>query len=493
MTNRNRLSICLLAVAVCVFAVPAMAQMTSTGIDCSQIAALHLLQQDNMRAGQTLIECGIVQGGEPIGGSDINYPAPPNILVSNRSCSSAGSCTKSENMVWENGSTVVVNYNDSMTSPDCYGSLSYSTNGGTTFTRVLPSPLCSGHSTNYGDPVLVWNARLDMWFAGDMAIGCGEWGYGLWVSSNGVSWTVGACAHDGKRDDRGSMWADNNPSSPYYGRMYLSYQDYGKNGAIYVTSSDDGVNWSRPVRLNGSFLRNIQITGGPDGTIFDAAMDEGTGGFSDRTNITFRSTDGGSTWARVVMGAPFPGGGDIICRGYFAAVSPIWIAMGGGQPGVGPGGVVHYVYWGRGVRSGDIGDIYYVRSTDNGSTWSNPIVLNTDVMTATQWMPSLAVTAQGKVFASWYDRRNTTDGENYQYWGRASTDNGATWQPDEAVSDVLIPQPLQPDPGESACFAGDYNYHSANGDTVYMTWTDGRNLVNGNPQQDVYFDKLTLR
>ena len=81
----------------------AWAQMTSTGIDCSQIAALHLLQQDNMRAGAALIECGVIQGGTPAGAGDEvagDEPQPPNILVSNRNCTSASSCTKSESMVW---------------------------------------------------------------------------------------------------------------------------------------------------------------------------------------------------------------------------------------------------------------------------------------------------------------------------------------------------------------------------------------------------------
>src|ERR1700727_4084443 len=106
MKNRNSIAICILTLAVCAFALPAMAQRTTTGIDCSQINALHLLQHDNMRAGLTLIECGIVQGGSDEGGSDINFPEPPNVLVSNRSCTSSSSCTKSENMVAENGSTV---------------------------------------------------------------------------------------------------------------------------------------------------------------------------------------------------------------------------------------------------------------------------------------------------------------------------------------------------------------------------------------------------
>ena len=56
------------------------------------------------------------------------------------------------------------------------------------------------------------------------------------------------------------------------------------------------------------------------------------------------------------------------------------------------------------------------------------------------------------VFASWYDRRNTTDGSNYEYYGRLSTDNGATWQTDQAISDSLINnyRPVYVNPNRSA-------------------------------------------
>src|SRR5436190_14911403 len=107
-------------------------------------------------------------------------------------------------------------------------------------------------------------------------------------------------------------------------------------------------------------------------------------------------------------------------------------------------------------------------------------------------MPSLSVSTWGGVTISWYDRRNTTDGQNYQYRSRTSRDAGLTWGPDEAVSDVLIPQPAQPDPNVVSCYAGDYNYHSATSDAAYLTWTDGRNQVSSQNQQDVYFDKIPL-
>jgi len=163
--------------------------------------------------------------------------------------------------------------------------------------------------------------------------------------------------------------------------------------------------------------------------------------------------------------------------------------MGYGQPGVGPKisgqNVVHYVY--AGGRTGDAGDIYYTRSVDNGSTWSTPIKLNSDGGSQTQWQPSMSVTAGGDIHVYWYDRRNSTDGQNYEIYGRRSADNGATFLPDEAVSNTLIPQPLQPDPNVQSCYAGDYNYASSFGDTHYATWTDGRVQVAGNPQQDVFF------
>src|SRR5439155_4461271 len=34
--------------------------------------------------------------------------------------------------------------------------------------------------------------------------------------------------------------------------------------------------------------------------------------------------------------------------------------------------------------------------------------------------------------------------------------------------------------------------HSSYGETTYHTWTDNRTLIDGTPQPDVYFDKVTL-
>ncbi len=469
-----------------------------------------------------MIECGELPGGDPsLARDDDEESLVPlsytNILISSRSCSSSSSCTKSESMVWadsaNNGQTIVDNYNDHNPTYSTYTGTSYSTNGGATFTEIEPPPFSSGHGTNYGDPIVVFNAKLSEWFAGDLATGCGGFGLGLWTSTDGVHWTTGACAHNGTADDRESMWVDNEPSSGTYGRMYVSFDNGAVNaGALSVTHSDDGVTWTTPVVLfpNTTFTqRNVQLTGSPvgaaryegtDSTVFVAAMDEGGGGFATRQNVIYKSLDGGNTWTSTTTGARFNPPGSLTC-GYFAVVAPIWRHMGWGQPAVGPNGVVHYDYATAGTN-GDVGDIYYVRSTDNGRTWSTPAKLNTDTDNSfhTQWMPSLTADKNGEVTASWYDRRAATTscsvatdpGCSYERVGRQSSTNGVSFGSEITISSQIIPQPTQTDPSVVSCYAGDYDYDTALNGNYYDSWTDGRVAVSGVQVQNVEFANVTL-
>ncbi len=424
-------------------------------------------------------------------------------------------------MVWASpdGQTIVTNYNDHNSAQNnTYAGISYSTNGGAAFTEIEPDPLASGHSSNFGDPIVVFDQKLNLWFAGDLVGGCGGQGIGLWTSPDGITWTTGACAHNGSFDDRESMWVDNDPTSAGYGRIYISWNDYttvcGAGGCLFVTHSDNGTTWSTPLQLNtGTFFRNVQITGaqvsptanrsslhGYD-SVFIASMDEGGGGANTRQNLMFRSDNGGTSFTQVTMGPRFNPVGDSSC-GYFYQVNPIIRHMGWGEPAVGPNNVVHYVYAGAGTNN-DHGDIFYQRSTDNGATWSAPIELNTDPdqQYHVQWMPSLSVTPGGKLTASWYDRRQastacnsyTDVGCSYNRYARQSPDNGVTWQTDFAVSSSLSPQPSQLDGGVVSCYAGDYDYNTSRGSNAFSTWTDGRRSINGIAVQDVNFAAVPVQ
>ncbi|MBW8060449.1 MAG: hypothetical protein FVQ78_09035 [Solirubrobacterales bacterium] len=478
----------------------------SVSAECASISAQRIGMQMNLHASEILVNCGVMPAGSATGRSTSSPSAPGasfagsdiNVITGTETYPHV---TQAESFVWSRGSTIVVTYNDSRgssESPRNYSGVSVSHDDGATFTRLGSSSPFTGHASNYGDPVVVYNEKLGKWFAGFLAAGgdCGGQGIGLWTSTTGDTWTVGACAHVGSGDDRESMWVDNNPASPFYGRMYISFNDFSASGALKVTHSDNGTTWSAPVTLFSSFRRNVQLTGSPgsDGAVFSVGQHENGGGVGNtgQQNHMYRSTNGGVTWTSTTMGPTFTIPGSKSC-GYFPAIPPIWRQTGFGQPAVGPGGVVQYVYAAHGAGS-DESDIFYVRSTDNGATWSAPLRLNTDSSGQAQWMPSLRVTPSGVVEASWYDRRNTTNGENYERFARISPDNGASWGADEALSTVLIPQPTQPDPNVVACFAGDYNYTTANANTGFDTWTDGRvSIEPAGPVQKVFFHSIALQ
>ena len=75
-----------------------------------------------------------------------------------------------------------------------------------------------------------------------------------------------------------------------------------------------------------------------------------------------------------------------------------------------------------GLRTeGDKADVFFVRSTDGGASWTNPVPVNT-VWTNDQWMPVLAVKPDGtQLFIAWYDRRNDTNNSLIDFYGRWAT------------------------------------------------------------------------
>src|SRR5215831_8893110 len=317
-------------------ATPSKTGASVMGVACSDVWALGIDKQENLRAGLIRMGCGLEPGGGELEGASLGDFVQDLIdalnvnTINNEVPADYPHVTQSESMVWSSpdGNTIVVNINDSKTAGGNYSGVSVSTDGGSTFNRLLPAPFAVGHGTNFGDPIVVFNIRLNKWFAGDLATGCGGQGIGLWTSTDALSWSVGACAHSGGGDDRESMWVDNNAASPFFGRMYISWNNFAAGQNIYVVHSDDGVAWSAPVVVSAGFIRNIQLTGSQDsdGTVFIAGMDEhGGGSTATRTNYIYRSINGGMTWTPAIrMGADFNGPGSIGLCGYFAAVPPIW-------------------------------------------------------------------------------------------------------------------------------------------------------------------------
>src|SRR5437870_2152172 len=490
--------------------------------DCSKIHELGIDKQENMRAGAIMIYCGEAQGGaaSPTRSfsqlvqtllTPLAYGTTDVDLVTGSEISP--NVTQSETFTAsnpDNPNQIVVAYNDSRgrnASPINISGASVSTDGGNTFLRLTAATGQSPFANTEGDPVILYNRPTGTWYTVWLDVGCGGQGLGGYHSTtpwDPNSWTH-YCVHTNNNDDRESGWADNNPSSPFYGHMYISWNDFNVGGgALFVRySTDNGATWTNARQLTSGtpFIRDVQITGDlATGNVYVAGMNEGGGGLTTRSNLIFRSTDGGNTWTNTYAGPTFNGPGRS-SSGYFATMydnPAYWRHMGWGEPAA-LNGVVHYVYAARNTGNGDPGDVFYIRSTDSGVTFSAPFMLNTNTDPAkAQWQPNLSVAADGSLLAVWYDERERTAASCqpsspstpcYRMWARKSTDNGVTWLADMAFSDVVTPLPLQPDPGIVAIYVGDYDYGSSLLNQHLSAWADGRVSINAASQQDAFHDR----
>ncbi|HVI76804.1 MAG TPA: sialidase family protein, partial [Candidatus Acidoferrum sp.] len=496
--------------------------LVPVGFDCTKIRQLGIDKQENFRAGAIMMACGAAEGGSgsPVGFFQRIAQAVKRLLVPLYGAGDVNlitgtetspNITQSETFTWanpDNPMQVVVAYNDSRgrnANPINISGASVSTDGGATFTRVTTANGQSPFAGTEGDPVVLYNRANATWFTVWLDTACGGQGLGGYKSTNPsdpTSWTH-FCVHNNSSDDRNSGWADNNPSSPFANRMYISWNDFNVGGgALRVTySSDNGLTWHAPIAVTSTFIRDVQITGDKiTGDVYIAGMDEMGGGLTNRANKIYRSTDGGNTWTNTYTGPTFPGPGRS-ASGFFATMyaSPAyWRHMGWGEPAA-FNHVVSLVYASRNPGTGDPGDVFYIRSTDSGVTFSAPFQLNANVETTkAQWMPNLSVSEAGTLLATWYDEAPRTSASCqpssptnlcYQMHSRKSPDNGVTWLADETTSDVVSPLPLQPDPGIVGVYVGDYDYGSATLTKHVTSWADGRNPISGASQQDAYTDR----
>ena len=498
--------------------------LVPAGFDCSKIHRLGIDRQENLRAGAVMIFCGLSEGGKAStsGGKKHFFKLVKSLtaplafgstdvdLITGTE--SFPNVTQSETFTTANPddpNQVVVAYNDSRGrnfTPINISGASVSTDGGLTFTRLTKANGQSPFDNTFGDPVVLYHKPSGTWVTVWLDGACGGQGLGGYKTTTPTdpnSWTH-FCAFNEGSADRESGWADNNPSSPFFGRLYISWNDFniGQGALMSIFSTDGGSTWSSPATVinGGTFIRDVQITGdlAGSGTTYIAGMDEGGGGFPHNdTNLIFKSTDGGSTWSNTYTGTPFPGPG-VTASGYFACMftdfGAYWRHEGWGEPAA-INNFVHLVYAQHGAGS-DPGDVYYIRSTDGGVTFGAPVLLNTDGGTRPQWQPNLSVSPTGTLLATWYDARESAScvaGDPgtpcYRMWSRKSNDNGASWLPDDMLSDVVTPLPEQPDPGIQPTYAGDYDYGSAIASKHVTSWTDGRVTISGTSQQDAFTDR----
>ena len=155
-------------------------------------------------------------------------------------------------------------------------------------------------------------------------------------------------------------------------------------------------------------------------------------------------------------------------------------------------------------------DIVFIKSTDGGDTWSDPIRVNDDPEgpSVYQFHPWLAVNQKGVIIVFFYDQRNDPPlYENFDTYIAFSFDGGETFTTNYRVSDVssdpddalALKEGVEP-PGGRSPFISSLESEGSKGivlcnyigvaayyDQVHCTWTDTRD---GN--QNVYYSNFRI-
>jgi hypothetical protein len=136
-------------------------------------------------------------------------------------------------------------------------------------------------------------------------------------------------------------------------------------------------------------------------------------------------------------------------------------------------------------------DVMFVRSTDDGLTFSAPHRINDDGLTNKwHWFGTFSVAPNGRLDAVWYDSRNSVaNNTDSQLFYSYSTDAGVTWSPNVSVSNAF--NPLEGYPNQNKI--GDYiTIVSDNtGGNVAYSATFNFNPSRNQHEEDIYYVRVS--
>lgn len=303
-------------------------------------------------------------------------------------------------------------------------------------------------------------------------------GMSISYSDDGTSWTPKVCGSGSL--DKNHMTVDNSPTSPFEGNVYhawVSFSGANSDDIEIVRSTNDGVSYSSAINISsavnaGSHNQGVNVQTGPNGEVY-AIWSVYDGWPTDETALGFaRSLDGGVTYEpaeRIITNI----------RGIRTSTTSknhrvnSFPSMAVDISGDG----TIYAVWANigvpGVNAGSDIDVYMIKSSDQGETWSDPIRVNQDPagLGKEHYFPWITCDPEtGALSVVFYDDRNVASNKCEVFCAN-SFDGGESWE-DFRVSDVdFTPAPIS---GLAGGYMGDYLGISARGGKVYPAWTDNR-------------------
>jgi hypothetical protein len=390
-------------------------------------------------------------------------------------------------------------------------------------TRVSPvyrhtgDPL-SGNVCNGGDPTVAYSARDGVFFLGQLCFFRGSPQSDVHVfesRDNGKTWTPGRQAavvatnfsptlggpDPSVFNDKETLTVDNNPTSPHYGRLYVTYtkfhmltSGFGDYCPVQLAYTDF-VPAFNPVLttfqhtsvvpdnpggngLGPSANQDSQPVVEPNGTLHVSYSEEECNTGIDHHLHIANSTNGGVSFgAAVTIDKPGqfldnPDPGDILPNKKFRA--PIAPSLNFNTAT----GTLAFMYQNNVDRAKSGANISVQTSTDGGKTWSDMrwVSVGPDGKPAPndQFFSWVTSDPAGVFYAIWLDNRDDPGNKLIDTYEGISKDNGVTWT-NSKLSTVL----WNPDLGffTGGNFMGDYMGVAAGSGILYPVWVDGRNTA----------------
>ena len=341
---------------------------------------------------------------------------------------------------------------------------------------------------------------------------------------NGKTWTPGRQAavaasnynydagtvDDSIFNDKDLITVDNYPSSPHYGRIYVTYTKFHTVPDSPTAFSDycplqlsytDAIPTTNPQLATWSHTAIQPDNPGGDGTgssanqFSDPVVEKnGTldvGFVSENCNDSVdphllfqKSTNGGHTFLSTAVQIDKTGqyadfndgtGSDTLPPTSFRAPNTTSLAYSAKT------GTLLYVYQNNINRTysdpdtSSKADISYQTSKDGGLHWSNSKFLSTGSSghpaANDQFFPWAAADESGRFYVIWFDRRLDPANVRINTWQALSRNDASSFS-----SSRISSHDWDPNNGffTSGAFIGDYNGLAASNEVVYAVWTDGR-------------------
>ena len=358
----------------------------------------------------------------------------------------------------------------------------YTMDGGETWSETkLESPFGV-----YGDPALISDAKGDIYYfhlADPSKMGRDN---DAWLdrivcqksTDGGKTWSEGVSIGNNPPKDQDKPWPAVHPNKQYIYTTWTQFDKYGledpncHSNILFSMSTNEGKKWSAPIQINQNPGDCIDDDNTAEGAV-PVVDNEGrvAVAWASHGNIYFdRSFDGGTTWlSNDLLIAKQEGGWSMDIPGLDRS-NGMPVLMIDNSKGRFRNSL--YIVWADQRNGTDDTDIWFMRSTNYGDMWTQPLRINQDEPGKHQFLPWMAVDGvTGNIYIVYYDRRAYDDLQTDVYVAY-SVDGGNTFKETKISETPFVPTDDK--------FFGDYTNISAYKGVITPIWTrmdEGRTSV----------------